>query len=238
MRLRRADGAQPLVIGHRGAAAIAPENTLAALQAAVDAGADLVEFDIGPDLKLSHSQLEVPDDQISLDDALAFLMEHGVGAHLDAKLPGYEQQIVDAARRHRIEERVVISTAFARSARRFQAIAPELPCAIGYPRDSYGISRLRWPDGLTRAGAAALRQAMPVRIPVLLRSARADTLSLHHALCSRTAVRVSHSLGAPVLAWTANDPGTVRRLVAIGVDAVVSDDPGMTRETLATLLAQ
>jgi glycerophosphoryl diester phosphodiesterase len=38
-----------------------------------------------------------------------------------------------------------------------------------------------------------------------------------------------------VLAWTVNDPATVRRLAAIGVDGIVSDDPGMA---LATLLAQ
>ena len=42
----------------------------------------------------------------------------------------------------------------------------------------------------------------------------------------------------PVLAWTANDPATVRRLVAVGVDGIASDDPGMVVETLATLLAQ
>jgi len=35
-----------LVIGHRGAAGLAPENTLAALQAGVDAGADILEFDV------------------------------------------------------------------------------------------------------------------------------------------------------------------------------------------------
>ena len=35
-----------LVIGHRGAAGVAPENTLEALQAGVDAGADMLEFDV------------------------------------------------------------------------------------------------------------------------------------------------------------------------------------------------
>ena len=237
VKLRREPGARPLVIGHRGAAAVAPENTLEALQAAVDAGADIVEFDIGPDLRLSHSAREAPAAQVSLDDALEFLREHALGVHLDAKLPGYEQAVVDAARRHDLVGRAVISTAFARSARAFARAAPELPRAIGYPRDTYGISRFRWPAGLTRAGAVALRQAMPVRIPILLRAARADTLSLHHALCSRAAVRVAHALGAPVLAWTANDPATVLRLASIGVDAIVSDDPGMALATLATLAA-
>ncbi|MFL6469067.1 MAG: glycerophosphodiester phosphodiesterase [Pyrinomonadaceae bacterium] len=37
---------RPLVIGHRGASAHAPENTLAAFQMAIDAGAEGVEFDV------------------------------------------------------------------------------------------------------------------------------------------------------------------------------------------------
>lgn len=35
-----------LVIGHRGAAGLAPENTLEALRAGMDAGADMLEFDV------------------------------------------------------------------------------------------------------------------------------------------------------------------------------------------------
>ncbi|HEY5293984.1 MAG TPA: glycerophosphodiester phosphodiesterase [Gaiellaceae bacterium] len=236
MNLRRGDR-PPLVIGHRGAAAVAPENTLAALQAAVDAGAQLVEFDVGPDLRLAHSSREVPEQSLSLDEALEFLRAHELGVQLDAKLPGYEEELVEALRRHGLGERALISTTWAGSARRLARIAPTLPRAIGYPHDRYGIARVRWPQGLTAAGAVALRQAMPVRVPLLLRLSRADTLSLHHTLCSRATVSIAHALGAPVLAWTANDPVAVRRLVSIGVDAIVSDDPGMVLQSLATLLA-
>ncbi len=233
MRLERAEG-RPLVIGHRGAAAVAPENTLAALEAAVAARVDLVEFDISPGLRLGHSLDELPKDAITLDDALEYLQAHGTGVHLDVKLPGYEEQVLEAIRRHDFVDRAVVSTAFAVTGRRFSRLAPELPRAIGYPRDRLGVSNLRWPRPLQRAGATALRQVMPVRVPVLLLWARANTLSLHHTLCSRAAVATAHRLGAPVLAWTVNDPAGVRRVAAAGVDGIVSDDPEMT---LATLLA-
>jgi glycerophosphoryl diester phosphodiesterase len=232
VNLRRADGRPPLVIGHRGAAARAPENTLESLRVAVAARADLVEFDVGPDLQLAHSARERPAAELSLDDALAFLAGHGVGVHLDAKAPGYEAALVDALRRHGLEGRAVISTAWSLTSRRLAQLAPALPRAIGYPRDRYGVSRIRWPAAATRSGAAALRQSMPLRLPVLLRRSRANVLSLHHTLCSRAAVAAAHRFDVPVLAWTVNDPEGVRRLAAVGVDAIVSDDPEMAFETL------
>jgi len=234
MNLRRATG-RPLVIGHRGAAAVAPENTLAALEAAVAARVDLVEFDISPGLRLGHSLDELPAEELSLDDALEFLKSHGVGVHLDVKLPGYEDEVLAAIRRHGVGERAIVSTSFAVTARRFARLAPELPRAIGYPRDRLGVSNLSWPRPVQRAGAAALRRAMPARVPVLLRWSRANTLSLHHSLCSRAAVATAHRLGAPVLAWTVNDPADVRRATAAGVDGIVSDDPEMALGTLLAL---
>jgi glycerophosphoryl diester phosphodiesterase len=233
VNLHRGSG-PPLVIGHRGAAAAAPENTLAALQAGVDAGAALVEFDIGPDLRLAHSSAEVPHEAISLDEALDFLRAHDVGLHLDVKLPGYEDGVVAAVRRHALVERSLVSTAWPVSTRRLARLAPELPRAIGYPHDRYDLSkRIRWPAVVNRCGAFAMRRAMPARLPLLLRRAQANVLSLHHTLCSRAAVTAVHRLGVPVLAWTANDPAVVRRLAAAGVDAIVSDDPKMAVATLA-----
>jgi glycerophosphoryl diester phosphodiesterase len=228
-------GERPLVIGHRGAAAVAPENTRAALRAAVAGGADVVEFDISPGLVLGHSPGELPEEHISLEDAFEELKPHPVGLHLDVKLPGYETEVVDAVRRHGLDGRAYFSTAYAQSARRLAALAPDLGVAIGYPRDRYGVSKAPWPAGAKRAGAATLRQAMPIRVPILLRQARATVLSLHHTLCSRASVAASHRAGAPVLAWTVNDPADVRRVLAAGVDGIVSDDPEMV---LATLLAQ
>jgi glycerophosphoryl diester phosphodiesterase len=235
VKLRRVGGDRPLVIGHRGAAAVAPENTRAALEAGVAAGADVVEFDISPGLVLGHSDDERPADGLHLDDALELLGRTTVGLHLDVKLPGYEGAVVETVRRHGLSERALVSTAFAVSSRRLAALAPELSVAIGYPRDRLNASSLPWPQPFQRAGAAALRSAMPARIPPLLRRARANTLSLHHTLCSPAAVTTAHRLGAPVLAWTVNDPDSVRRVTNAGVDGIVSDDPEMALATLRAL---
>lgn len=115
-----------------------------------------------------------------------------------------------------------------------EALAADVPVAIGYPRDRAGVARFAWPGTVVRPARAALRSVMPLRIPPLLRQARASVLALHWTLCSPAAVRAAHRSGAPVLAWTVDDPEAVRRLAAIGVDGVVSDDP---KSALATLLA-
>jgi glycerophosphoryl diester phosphodiesterase len=221
------------VIGHRGAKLLAPENTFASFEAAVAAGVDLVELDVAPGLLVAHD--EAAAGAPALDDVLAYVAAAGVGAHVDLKQPGYEAEALAAIRRAGLAERALVSTAFAVTARTVRRLAPDLPVAIGYPRDRYGVSRFAWPATLTGAGAAALRQAMPARVPLLLRASHATVLALHHTLCSRSAVAAAHRWGAPVLGWTANDEETVRRLVAAGVDGVVSDDPRVVHRALATL---
>jgi glycerophosphoryl diester phosphodiesterase len=230
LNLHRGDG-RPLVIGHRGAKAVAPENSLEAIAAAVEAGADLVEFDVSRGLVVSHDERHHGP---ALSEVLAFLAPLPVGVHVDVKTGGYEQEVLDELAAAGLLDRAVVSTAYASIARRLRALAPDLPVAIGYPRDRYGVSRHSWPGSLTALGAAALRQAMPVRVPLLLASAHASVLALHHALCSRAAVGAAHRRGAPVFAWTANDPVRVRALAGLGVDAIVTDDP---KTTLATLIA-
>jgi glycerophosphoryl diester phosphodiesterase len=232
VNLRR-EGGRPLVVGHRGASATHADNSPESLEAAVAAGADLVELDVSPGLVVTHSPGEAAMSALGLDAVLDLLEPHPVGLHLDLKQPGYEWDVVERVRARNLGDRVLISTAWPATGRTIARIAPELPCAIGYPRDRYGISRLRWPAGLTRSGAAVLRATMPARVPALLRAARADVLALHHTLCSRAAISTAHRFGAPVFAWTVNDADSVRRLAALGVDAVVSDDPAMALATLA-----
>jgi glycerophosphoryl diester phosphodiesterase len=225
--LRR--GGRPLVIGHRGASNEAPENSLEAIGKAIAAGADLVEFDVSPGLVVAHDE---GSDGPSLDEVLTLVAASGAGAHVDLKKAGYERAVVEALERHALHDRSVVSTAYGAIARRVRTLAPEIPVAIGYPRDRLGVSRFSWPSALVQPAAALLRAAMPLRIPLLLAAARADVLALHHGLCSPGAVAAAHRRRVPVLVWTVEEPTAVRRFAGMGVDAIVSDDP---KSVLATL---
>jgi glycerophosphoryl diester phosphodiesterase len=224
---------RPLVIGHRGAAAVAPENTLAGLEAAVTAGADIVEFDVDEGLAVGHPG--EPRTGLTLGHALDFLAGTAIGIQLDLKLTGAEAEIAALVEERGLTERVVVSSNWARSLRAFATDAPGIARAISYPRDRTGAGGLPWPRAVVRASVAAVRPYMLARLPRLLSAGRADAISLHQNLVTASTVRAAHARGAALIAWTVNDPARIVALAGVGVDAIVSDDPGMAVRVLAKL---
>jgi len=226
---------RPLVIGHRGAPVDAPGNSLEGLAAALAAGADIVEFDVGLGLLLGHPGEEVPDPPISLAGALAYLAPHPIGIQIDLKRPGIELEVGRAVEASGLGERVIVSSTWGRSLGRLERGAPALTRVIGYPRDRLGAANLAWPPSVSRGSAAALRALMPLRARRLLSRGAPAAIALHHALVSPGVIAVTHARGAALIAWTVNEPAVVVSLAELGVDAIVSDDPRMALAALATL---
>ncbi len=228
MRLLRGDG--PLLrVGHRGAAALAPENTLRSFEAALACGVDAIEFDVldrgdGP-LVLGHSLAELGSEPATLDDALAFLAGRDVVLHVDLKLTTRLGEVADALARHGLSERAVVSSFHLASLAAFADSAPGVPIGFTYPEDRYGVSRRRALQPAIRLGTLALRRVLVARIPAMIERAGAAALMLHHAVVSAPAVERAHGAGAAVWAWTVDDPAELARLEAAGVDAVISNNP-------------
>lgn len=237
MNLLRGEG-PVLRIGHRGAAALAPPNTIQAVEAALEQGVELVELDVfgRPDktLVLGHSRKELGEEPVTLEDVFVFLAESApdVGLVADLKGAGWEQELVQALRRHGLVERAVASTSDVRSLQVLRRIEPRLARSRTYPRGRLFFGRRRTSIPVTGPVLAAMRLALPYRIAGLSDEVGASAMTLKHQAVSRSAVDRCHELGIAVLVWTVNDRALFRRLDALGVDGVISDDPRIFQQEL------
>lgn len=226
MELR--NGGPPYVIGHRGAAALAPENSLAAIEAAAREGVHGVELDVvrahDGALVLAHGP-EVPPDAPLLANALELAAELALVVQLDIKLRGVEREVVDALGAAGLEDRSFISSFSLPTLAAFAAIAPALPRSFTYPEDRLGVSGRVLLRPLVRPGLAAMRALLPRRLPRWLRAVDASAATLNWAVVTPAAVAACHGMGAGVYVWTVNDAGVAETLVETGIDAIITDDP-------------
>lgn len=225
-------GEGPLLrIGHRGAAALAPANTIAAAEAALAHGADLVELDVfgGPDRKLvlSHSRKELAAEPVLLDDMLAFLVDQApkLGVLTDVKFSGRERQLVEALRTHGLVERAIVSTSHVPTLQNLRRLEPRLARSRTYPRGRVYLGGHRTFVHTTGPVQWAMRIALPSRVRRLVEEVGASAMTLNHRVVTRAAVERCHELGVAVFAWTVNERDLVQRLDALGVDGVITDDP-------------
>ena len=227
--LERLEG-RPLRIGHRGAATLAPANTLASLRAALEVGVDLIEFDVvakpGGELLVSHSVAEIAPDTPTLDDVLGFFVDEApeIGVHLDLKQFGRERDIVEALRRFDLLGRTFVSTVYLRTTRRIAQLGGPR-AGITIPRRALGISEDGRGAPIARSGLRALRRTTPPLVRPLLELSRASAVVMHHTLVTRASVAAAHAKGAAVVTWTVDDPLELTRVDQAGVDAIVTNDP-------------
>jgi glycerophosphoryl diester phosphodiesterase len=240
-------------VGHRGASALAPENTLRSLELAVELGCDMLEFDVlalsDGTLVLAHSNnlrevshgaargrvrrrtldalRGVAPNLPTFDEALAHLAERfpQTVLQVDLKQRGVEEGVVAALNRHGVLERSWISGEDAASLRRVAALEPNVARSYTLPRDRLRISK-RGPLAPAMRGAlSSVGASLPRRLPALLERAQAVATTLHYSVASPEAIRVAHEAGAAVYVWTVDDAGLAQRLIDAGADGIITNDP-------------
>jgi glycerophosphoryl diester phosphodiesterase len=245
----------PLVIGHRGASAFAPENTIAAFNRALLDGADGLEFDVrlaadgvpvvihDADLRRTGRLAKRVTDLTSVE-----LATIDVGSWFNRKHPG-------AARPEYARETVpALHTVFDQLREAPALLYVELKCAPPEARDlatrvaaiveehslinrvvveSFNLSAIREIKAVNSSiRTAALFEpgfSRPLlstrRIISLVGENEADEIALHHTLVSPRRIRIATEAGLHTVVWTVDRPRWFERAARLGIRALITNNP-------------
>lgn len=222
-------------VGHKGAELIAPGNTPESFDAALQAGVDMIEFDVLRErdgsrrLLLAHDYEDADSrEPVTLDQGLAHLARESFSKlelDVDLKLPGYERAVVDALRDAGLLQRALISTQYRESIEVIRSLEPRLRLGWTVPklrRDPFG-SWYTVAPALAALGYA--RAVLPRRAASAIRSGFCDALMAHWRLVDARLARAIANAGGELYVWTVDDLPRIRALEQIGVTGVITNDP-------------
>jgi glycerophosphoryl diester phosphodiesterase len=157
-------------------------------------------------------QVTVPGTRIStLDEVFALAGKSRVEFNVEIKMfrdrpeltplpEEFARLVLDAVRKHKLEQRVIVQSFDFRPLKAMKELAPGIRLAA--------LFNGRKEDFAAIAAEAGVRIVAP-----------------HYSLVTPDKVKAAHAAGLQVIPWTANEPDDWKRLVACGVDAIITDDP-------------
>jgi len=236
----------PLAIAHRGGGEEAPENSVAAFEAAVRLGFTHLETDVhvtadgvlvafhdehldrvtdGEGAVASLPWSEVRQARIAGTEPIPTLDEllerfPDTFFNIDPKVDDAVVPLAVAIRRHGAQDRVCVGAFSDRRLRRIRELFGGEVCTAASPREITGVLaglRLRRVPG-RGAGWSC------VQVPTHHRGVEIVTPDF---------VRAVHAAGRQVHVWTIDDPDEMHRLFDLGVDGIMTDRPSVLRSVVS-----
>ncbi len=143
--------------------------------------------------------------------------------------------LVAALRDGGIADRATVQSFDWRTLARVQVVAPEIPTV-------YLTAQQRWLDNIQkgRPGPSPWTaghdiDAIGGSVPRLVAAAGGAVWSPYHRELDQAALDEAHGLGLQVVVWTVNRPDDMRRLIATGVDGIITDYPDRLRRVMPEL---
>lgn len=228
------------ITAHRGGAWKAPENTISALQYTIDSGADYAEIDVQEtkdgELILLHDdslkrtagvkknvwdmtlkQVEKLDAGANFHkkfrgekipeftEVLKFCkgrLDLNIEIKYNGKNKGIVNKVVRAIKENHFEDHCVVTSMNYQFLKQIKKTAPEI-------RTGYIMT-------MTYGGVQGMEAA--------------DFFSVKHTYVDEKFVTQAHALGKEVHVWTVNYKGDAKRMLDMGVDNIITDDPIMVRK--------
>lgn len=229
------------IIAHRGAAAIRPENTLASIEKALEDKADWVEIDVQETadgevivahdsdfMKLAGVNLKTWN--ATMDD----IARIDIGSWFDPAWSNERtptlRQVLDKARGR---GKVIIELKYyghdVKLEQRVAAIVDSTGMAANIAVMSLkakGIDKMHalrpdWHYGILAAKAIGNLAALNVQF-----------LAVNTGQVSTRLIKQAHAQGKQVYAWTVDDPLMMSRMISMGIDGLITNDPALARHVM------
>ena len=238
---------------HRGAAGLAPENTLAAFRIALELGTDGTEMDL--QLTRDGVVVVIHDDTVDRttdgrgrigDLTLAEVKRLDAGAKFGPTFRGERiptlRELIDlvkASGRDRFRLNLEIKFAEGREGQpadleeRVLAVLAETNFLGRVITQSFyhpSAAKMKRLAPRIPAGLLVGQRRQPADPVAAVRDHVVDYYAPHHSLVTPDLLRMLHQAAIPVVTWTVNDPADMRRLMGMGLgslpgDGMISDYP-------------
>jgi glycerophosphoryl diester phosphodiesterase len=225
------------IMGHRGAAAYEPENTLRSIRTALAMGVAAVEVDV---------QLTGDGELAVIHDDTVDRTTNGTGAVRDFTLA--ELKKLDAGRGEAIPSLAEVAEEVAGKAHLVIEVKhPEaLPALVKFfqARNIFGrthvisfwhpvVKALKEQEPRLRTGV--LLVGCPADPVGLARAALAEALVLHYGYVTPALVEAAHAAGLLVYIWNIDDVETLKPYLALNLDGIGSNRPDVLVNYLRSL---
>lgn len=231
-----------IITAHRGASHLAPENTLVAFERAYESGADFAELDVhqtrdGEIILMHDSTLdrttdgtgEVWDytlDELKKLDAGSWfgkpfsgervptlrevmrLVKGKLKLNIEIKIsreePGIAGNVVDIIRSEGFERECIVTSFDTETVREIKRIAPDIRAGLIFGRD--------YPEDVFEGNW--------------------EILSCNQSVINQGFISRARESGKEIHVWTVNDEDRMQSLIALGVDSIITNRPGLLSEVL------
>lgn len=254
------DNNPPLIIAHRGASAIAPENTAAAFRKAIKDGAEGIEFDVrltsdGEAVVFHDADLKriAGRDEKIIDLSSEELRKIDAGSWFNRVLPRIANEQFSDERIPTLRDvlnllkdfRGLIYIELKCKEREVEplvkAVCREISASHLLPQIIVKSFRLqvipeirRVCENVTTAALFAPKiMTMLRKEKYLLKIAqefRADQISLHYTLVSRKFMEKAEKREFPITVWTVDNPRFLKRAIDLGIKAIITNNPAVLLE--------
>jgi glycerophosphoryl diester phosphodiesterase len=230
-----------VITAHRGASHVAPENTMAAFRAAIEAGTDFVELDVqrtqdgviivmhdGDFMRMGGDPRKVS--QVTAAEVATI----DIGSRYDAKFAGQHPPLladVIALARGHIKINIEL---------KYNVPDPGLaPAVIDLLRKENFTDQVV----ITSLDYAALKQVKSLEPRLVtghivtaavgdVSRSQADFLSLNSAQATPALLQRAHAAHKEVAVWTVDKPEVMQRMIERGVDNIITNEPALLKRVM------